>query len=207
MTGSDDAALDAAALDAAALARVFGAHTAHGWLDRPVPEPLLRRLVELAGLGPTAFNQQPLRILFVTSPEARARLAPCMSSGNRAKTLAAPVTAILCHDLGFWRRLPALWPERDVRPFYDGRAADAERSALRNGTLQAGYLILAARALGLGAGPMSGFDAGRVAEAFLTAPDTAEWRVDFLLNLGWPDRAADRPRLPRLDFAAVARMV
>jgi 3-hydroxypropanoate dehydrogenase len=192
-------------MDGDGLDAVFCARTAHGWQDRPVPDALLRRVVELAAMGPTAFNQQPLRVIFVTSAEGKARLAPALSRSNRDKTLAAPVTAILCRDLGFWRALPVLWPAQDVRPFYDGRPAAAAASALRNATLQAGYLIIAARALGLGAGPMAGFDAAAVAAAFLTAPETAEWEVDFLLNLGWADPAAHRPRGPRLPFDRIAR--
>ncbi|QYK40000.1 MAG: malonic semialdehyde reductase [Paracoccaceae bacterium] len=194
------------AVDEAALETIFAAHTAHGWQDRPVPESLLRRMVDLAGMGPTAFNQQPLRVILVTSAEGKARLAPAMSRGNRDKTMAAPVTAILCRDLGFWRNLPDLWPAQDVRGFYDGRPEAALASATRNATLQAGYLVLAARALGLGAGPMSGFDAAAVTAAFLDGPDRAEWQVDFLMNIGFADPAANRPRLPRLGFDRIARM-
>lgn len=186
----------------AALAAVFGAQTAHGWLDRPVPPDLIRRVVDLAGMGPTAFNQQPMRLILVQSPEAKARLAPALSNANRAKTLAAPVTAIVCHDRGFWRNLPELWPAADVRPFFDGRPEAAAESARRNGTLQAGYLVLAARALGLGAGPMSGFDRAQVAAAF--AADRPEWEVDMLVNLGWADPAAARPRNPRLGLDRIA---
>jgi 3-hydroxypropanoate dehydrogenase len=189
---------------------IFAGHTAHGWADRPVPQAMLERLVAMAGMGPTAFNQQPLRVIFVTTAEGKARLEPALSRGNRDKTMAAPVTAILCSDLGFWRDLPQVWPQADVRGYFDGKPDAARDSARRNATLQAGYLILAARALGLGAGPMSGFDAGRVAGEFLPGDSgdrMAGWEVNFLLNIGWPDPAANRPRLPRHGFGHVARIV
>ncbi|MGC5198763.1 malonic semialdehyde reductase, partial [Aphanothece microscopica] len=162
-----------------------------------MPDALLRRLVALAFGGPTAYNQQPLRVIFVTSPEGKARLAPAVSRSNRDKTLAAPVTAILCHDLRFFDHLPRLWPQADVRPWYDGHPATARDSAFRNATLQAGYLLMAARALGLDAGPMSGFDPAAVAAEFL--PGRA-WEVGFLVNLGFADPAGARPRNPRLGF-------
>lgn len=190
---------------------IFSGHTAHGWADRPVPQDMLERMVAMAGMGPTAFNQQPLRVILVTSALAKARLEPALSRGNRDKTMAAPVTAILCSDLGFWRDLPQVWPQADVRGYFDGNLQAARDSARRNATLQAGYMILAARALGLGAGPMSGFDAGRVAAEFLPAPGSgdrmADWEVNFLLNIGWPDPGAVRPRLPRHGFGHVARIV
>lgn len=195
-------------MDAAA---IFEGHTAHGWTDRPVPHDMLGRMVAMAGMGPTAFNQQPLRVIWVTSAAGKARLAPALSRGNRDKTMAAPVTGILCCDLGFWRDLPVVWPHQDVRGYFDGNPQAARDSARRNATLQAGYLIMAARALGLGAGPMSGFDAARVAADFLPPPDSddrmAAWEVNFLLNVGWPDSAADRPRLPRHGVDHVARVI
>ncbi|HMO71902.1 MAG TPA: malonic semialdehyde reductase [Paracoccaceae bacterium] len=189
----------------AALDALFGTHTAHGWLDRPVPRGLIRRMVDLAGMGPTAFNQQPLRLILVDSAGAKARLSPALSGANRAKTMAAPVTAILCHDRGFWRHLPEVWPAQDVRGYFDGQPQAAAESARRNGTLQAGYLIMAARALGLGAGPMSGFDRAKVAAAFTA--DRQEWEVDMLVNIGWADPAAFRPRNPRLGFDRMAAFV
>lgn len=192
---------DLPALPAPALALLFKAHTHHAWDGRPVSAETLRRLVELAFGGPTAFNQQPLRVLFVTSPEAKARLAPALSRANRDKTQAAPVTAILCHDLAFYHHLPRLWPQADVRPYFDGKPEAARESAFRNATLQAGYFLMAARALGLDCGPMSGFDAARVAAEFLQGRD---WAVNFLVNLGHGDPDAVRPRNPRLAFDEVA---
>jgi 3-hydroxypropanoate dehydrogenase len=192
------------ALAQAGLDLLFAAHTHHAWDARPVAEATLRRLVELAFGGPTAFNQQPLRVIFVTSPEAKARLAPALSRSNRDKTLAAPVTAILCHDLRFFDHLPRLWPQADVRSWYDGQPGPARDSAFRNATLQAGYFLMAARALGLDCGPMSGFDAAVVAAAFLEGRD---WEVGFLMNLGHGDPAAVRPRNPRLGFDEVAAIL
>jgi 3-hydroxypropanoate dehydrogenase len=196
IAGNGDATLDRLFLDA---------RSTHAFAAAPVPDAVLERLVALAMLGPTAFNQQPLRILFLRGAAAKARLAPALSSGNRDKTMAAPVTAVLCWDMGFADRLPELWPKADVR----GHFADEHRrrdSARRNGTLQAGYLLMAARALGLGCGPMSGFDAGRVAAEFLAG---SGWEVNLLVNLGWPapDAPPPPPRLPRLGFGDVARIL
>lgn len=191
-------------LSQAGLDLLFAAHTHHAWEDRPVPVETLRRLIALAFGGPTAFNQQPLRVLFVTTPEAKARLAPAVGRSNRDKTLAAPVTAIMCHDLAFFRHLPRLWPLADVRPFYDGQPDAARTSSFRNATLQAGYFLMAARALGLDAGPMSGFDAARVTADFLQGRD---WEVNFLVNLGHGVPAAVRPRNPRLGFDEVAAIL
>jgi 3-hydroxypropanoate dehydrogenase len=191
-------------LPQAGLDLLFGAHTHHAWDGRPVAQATLRRLLALTFGGPTAYNQQPLRVIFVASPEAKARLSPAVSRSNRDKTLAAPVTAILCHDLRFFDHLPRLWPQADVRPWYDGQPEAARLSALRNGTLQAGYFLMAARALGLDAGPMSGFDPARVAADFLQGRD---WEVNFLVNLGHGDPAAVRPRNPRLGFDEVAAIL
>lgn len=186
------------------LAAIFEGHTAHGWQDRPLPRDLVDRAIAMATMGPTAFNCQPLRLIRVSSAEGKARLAPALSRGNHDKTMAAPVTAILCADAGFWRLLPEVWTGPDMRPLFDGKPEAARETALRNATLQAGYLILAARALGLGAGPMSGFDAAAVAAAFLSTPDRADWQIICLLNLGWPDPAATRPRAPRLGPDRIA---
>ncbi len=171
-------------------------HTAHGWLDRPVDPGLIDRAYRKAAMAPTAFNQQPMRLVLLESAEAKARLSPALSDANRAKTLAAPVAAIVCYDLAFWQHLPTLWPAKDVRGFYDGKPEAAAESAIRNGTLQAGYFLLALRAEGLGAGPMSGFHKARVQAEFL--PDSP-WQVNFLMTIGWADPAAFRPRAPRLD--------
>lgn len=192
-------------LDPAALAQLFTAARSYpGWLDRPVASDTLERLAELVMLGPTATNQEPFRVVFVQSPAAKARLVECVSAGNRAKTAAAPVTAILCCDPGFWRHLPELRPGADISARFRDNPALAEEGARFNGTLQAGYFIMAARALGLDCGPMGGFDAGRVTAEFLQ--DTG-WLPLLLVNLGQGDPATLAPRAPRLDFARMARQV
>lgn len=163
----------------------------------------LHALYDLMKWGPTSANSCPLRIVFVTTPEAKALLLPAMSAGNVEKTRTAPVTAILAQDMAFYDRLPQLFPHADARSWYAGREAAIAEAAMRNSSLQAGYFILAARAVGLDCGPMSGFDAGKVNAAFLG--DTT-WRVNFLCNLGYGDRAALHPRLPRLAFDEACTM-
>lgn len=191
-------------VDPAALATLFHDARSHPTFhDAPVAPEVLQELTALALLGPTAFNQEPLRVLYLTTPEAKARLEPALSRGNHAKTMAAPVTAILAWDLNFTDHLPQLWPQADVRGYYPDEAA-RRRSAQRSATLGAGYLILAARALGLGCGPMAGFDAARVQSEFL---EGTGWEVNFLLNLGWPAAAPPQPRPPRLAFDVAARIL
>jgi nitroreductase len=180
------------------------AQTHHGWQDRPVPAQLLEQVLDLAKMGPTAFNQQPLRVIFVTTAEGKARLSRAMSRGNHDKTMAAPATAILCYDLEFWRNLPELWPQADVQGYYNKSLDAARESAQRNGTLQAGYFLMAARALGLDCGPMSGFDKAKVADAFLQG---RPWEVNFLMNLGYGLPEKVNPRAPRLPFARMAEIV
>lgn len=170
------------------------AHTPYGWLEKPVDPDLIDQAIRLAMLPPTAFNQQPLKLLLIRSAEAKARLSPALSNANRPKTLAAPVTAIVCHDTDFWKDMAEVWPHSDVRPFFEGNPDAAEESSQRNGSLQAGYLILALRSLGLGVGPMSGFNKAMVQEEFLSG---SPLRVNFLMNIGWPDPASFRARNPR----------
>ena len=181
-----------------ALAQLFlEARTHNGWLDRPVVDETLRELYGLLRWAPTAANSSPLRVVFVKSAEAKALLLPCMAPGNVEKTKAAPVTAILAMDMEFHEKLPQLFPHADARSWYAGNAPLIEESAFRNGTLQAGYLILAARALGLDCGPMSGFDAAKVNEAFFAG---TTHRVNFICNLGHGDPSKLYPRSPRLSF-------
>lgn len=194
-----------APLPDAALDQLFrDARTAHGFLPEPVSDDLLVRLYDLLKLGPTAFNAQPARYVFVKSAAARARLLPALSPGNVAQVNAAPVTVIVASDKRFFDRLPELFPAYDAKPIYEGNAALARDTALRNGSLQGAYLMLAARALGLDCGPMSGFDAAKVDAAFF--PD-GQWTVNFLVNLGVADPAVIFPRGPRLAFADAARIV
>lgn len=183
--------------------RLFlGARTHRRWQDRPVPEALLRRLWEVARWGPTSANCLPMRLVFVASPEAKERLRPALSRNNTEQTMTAPVTAVIGYDLGFVDLLPKLYPHTDARPWFAGQPALIEETAFRNGTLQGGYFILAARALGLDAGPMSGFDRSKVDEAFFSGTTI---RSNFLVNLGYGDPAGLREREPRLDFEDVAR--
>jgi 3-hydroxypropanoate dehydrogenase len=180
------------------------ARTHRAWLPRPVHDDVLRNIWALAAFGPTSTNCQPLRVTFVRSAEAKARLLPCLSPGNVEKTRTAPVTAILAHDLGFPDLLPRLFPAADMRAGYVGKPDLVATTALRNGSLQGAYFMLAARALGLDCGGMSGFDNARVDAEFF--PD-GRWKSNFLCNLGYGDPAKLAPRLPRLDFDEVARLI
>ncbi len=180
------------------------ARSTHAFTSQAVTEETLRRLYELLKWGPTAWNGQPGRFVFVRSPEAKQRLAPAMSSSNRAKTLAAPVTAIVAHDVRFFERLPELAPGSSARELLERDTALAESTSFRNGTLQGAYLILAARALGLAAGPMSGFNSERVNQEFLAG---TSWRANFLVNLGYPDGSVGKPRSARVSFEDAVRIV
>jgi len=180
------------------------ARTHSAWLDRPVSDDLLRRIYELARMPPTAANTQPMRVVFVKSADAKERLRPALAPGNVDKTMAAPATAIIAYDLEFYEKLPKLAPQRDWRAIFAGFPADArERSATQSSTLQAAYLILAARALGLDCGPMGGFDSAKVDAAFF--PD-GKVRSTLLVNLGYGDAARLPPRNPRLDFDEACRI-
>jgi 3-hydroxypropanoate dehydrogenase len=185
------------------------ARTHRAWTAKPISDTILEAVWELAKLGPTSANCSPARIVFVKSPEAKARLRPCLSRGNLEQTMAAPATAILAYDLAFPDLLPRLYPEDDTaRSWFAGNAALIETTAFRNGTLQGGYFILAARALGLDCGPMSGFDNERLDAEFF--PGTAI-RSNFLCNLGYADPNGKpkplRPRGPRLAFDEACKIL
>ena len=185
------------------LAAIFReARTFSHWQARPVPEAMVEAAFELACLGPTSANCQPLRLVLVRSPAAKERLLPCVSSGNYEKVRTAPITAIVAYDLEFFELLPRLYPHTDARGWFTTDPALAEETGFRNSSLQAAYFILALRAQELDCGPMSGFDAAKVDAAFF--PDR-RYRTNFLLNIGYGDRGALRPRLPRLGFDEVAR--
>jgi 3-hydroxypropanoate dehydrogenase len=188
-----------------ALDQIFvKARTYAQWTQAPVAEDLLRGVYELAKLGPTSANCCPGRFAFLLSRAARERLAPHLFSGNRAKTLAAPCCVIFAYDLGFVDHLPHLYPQNPAAAsWFSGVGVTAE-TALRNGTLQAGYFMLAARALGLDCGPMSGFDAAGVDAEFFAG---TSWRANFLCNLGYGDPSALRPRSPRLEFEAACQVL
>ena len=192
-------------LPSEALAQLFTeARTHNGWLDREVPDALLRQAVDISKWGPTSANCSPLRIVFVRSPEAKARLAPALAPGNLEKTMAAPATAILAYDLGFHEHLPRLFPAADARSWFAGNAPLIEETAFRNATLQAAYLILALRALGLDAGPMSGFYKSAVDAEFFPGGGV---KSNFLLNIGYGEPAKLHPRGPRLAFEEMARIL
>lgn len=173
------------------------ARTYSKWQDRPVDPALLRQIHDLVKWAPTSANCEPLRVTFVTSPVGKEKLRPCLAPGNVDKTMSAPATAILAYDTRFYDELPKLFPHTDARSWFAGDPAGAETTAFRNSSLQGGYFILAARALGLDCGPMSGFNADLLNQTFF--PD-GRFKVNFLCNLGYGDAAALHPRLPRLDF-------
>jgi nitroreductase len=192
-------------LDSATLDRLFRtARSTHAFTAEPVTDATLHALYDLLKWGPTAFNTQPGRYLFARSAEAKARLGPLMSEGNRAKTLAAPVTVIVASDLAFYDELPTQFPSFNAKPLFLGNAALAEATAQRNGTLQGAYLLIAARALGLDVGPMSGFDVEGVNREFFAG---TSWHANFLVNLGYSDGTHAFPRGPRLGFDQVARIL
>ena len=188
----------------AALDQLFRtARTQNTFQDRPVEDSQLRALYDLLKWAPTSANASPARFVFVKSAEAKQKLAPALSEGNLAKTLAAPVTAIVGFDLDFHEKLPYLFPHTDAKAWFDGPREGRHEAAFRNGSLQGAYLILAARALGLDAGPMSGFDPAKVDEAFFAGTAI---KSNFLVNLGYGDPTGIFPRLPRLSFDEAARI-
>ena len=187
------------------LAQLFTeARTRNAWSYRPVPEALLRQLYDLTKFGPTAVNNTPARFVFVTSPEAKARLIPLMSEGNQAKSMQAPVNVIIGMDVDFHEQLPTLFPHAPGARDWFADEAGRRETAFRNGSLQGGYFLLAARALGLDVGPMSGFDpAGVKAEFF---PDSTV-EPNFIVNLGYGTDENLFPRSPRLSFEDAAAML
>lgn len=193
-----DTPLYHAPLADAALDQLFRqARTHNGWQDRPVEDTVLRSLAELLKWGPTSANCSPARIVFLTSPAAKEKLRPHLIAGNVEKTMTAPVTAIIGYDLEFHEKLPQLFPHTDARSWFAGNDKLIAETAFRNGTLQGAYLILAARALGLDTGPMSGFDRAGVDAAFFAGTTIVS---NFLCNLGYGDPDALFDRSPRFAF-------
>jgi 3-hydroxypropanoate dehydrogenase len=181
-----------------ALDQLFREARSHNaWLPEPVPVELLRKVYALAQLGPTSANGSPARFVFLTTPGAKERLKPFLAPGNVEKTMTAPVTVIIAWDTEFHEKLPRLFPHADVRSYFVGNQALIQETGFRNSSLQAAYFILAARALGLDCGPMSGFDAGKLNAEFF--PD-GQWKVNLLCNLGYGDHSKLFPRNPRLEF-------
>ncbi|PZQ14171.1 MAG: malonic semialdehyde reductase [Ancylobacter novellus] len=192
-------------LDDAALDALFrAARTHNSFKPEPVSEVTLRALFELVKMGPTSANGLPGRFVFVTSEEGKAKLAPALSANNREKTMKAPVTVIVAHDTEWHENLPRFFPHADAKSWFAGNEAAIAETAFRNGTLMGGYLIMAARALGLDTGAMSGFDKAEVDAAFF--PD-GRWKSNFLVNLGYGDGDKMFDRLPRPDFDEFCRIV
>lgn len=191
-------------LNDTALDQLFrSARTQNAFLDQPVGDAQLHALYDLLKWGPTSANMSPARFVFVRSAAAKEKLRPALSEGNLAKTLAAPVTAIVAYDEDFHEKLPYLFPHTDAKSWFDGPREGRHEAAFRNGSLQGAYLILAARAVGLDAGPMSGFDNAKVDEAFFAGTTI---KSNFLVNLGYGDPAGVFPRSPRLSFDEAARI-
>ncbi|MGB9146927.1 MAG: malonic semialdehyde reductase [Acidobacteriaceae bacterium] len=192
-------------LPEAVLDQLFrNARTHTAWLPKPVPVEVLRELYELVRLGPTSANSSPARFVFVMTPEGKERLKPALAPGNVDKTMAAPVTAIVANDMEFYEHMPRLFPQADMKQHFVGKPAVVEQHVLRNGSLEGAYLMLAARALGLDCGPMSGFDANKVNAEFF--PD-GKWKANFLVNLGYGDAGKLHPRNPRLEWDEAVRVL
>jgi len=189
-----------------ALDTIFrNARTHNAWKDEPVSDARLKELYDLMKWGPTSANCSPARIVFVKSREAKEKLAPALSEGNLKKTMAAPVTAIIGYDVEFYERLPELFPhEPNAKTWFNWSAEWAEMTAFRNGSLQGAYFMIAARALGLDCGPMSGFDMKKVDEAFFNGTTV---KSNFLCNLGHGDPSALFPRSPRLPFDDACKII
>jgi len=173
-----------------------GARTHHAWQDKPVADELLREIYDLARWGPTSANSSPMRIHFVKSKAEKEKLFPAPMGGNVEQVRAAPVTAIIAYDQKFYDELPALYPAFDMRSLFVSNPSMSEQTAFRNSSLQGAYFILAARALGLDGGPMSGFDNAKVDQAFF---EKSSWKSNFLCNIGYGDAAKLNPRGPRLS--------
>ena len=192
-------------LDDKAIDQLFRtARTQNGWQDKPVSDEVLRRLYDLVKMGPTSANALPARFVFVKSPEAKARLKACLAPTNVEKTMAAPVTVIVGYAMQFYEKLPHLFPHADARSWFVGNPELIQSTAFRNSSLQGAYLILAARALGLDCGPMSGFDSAKVDAAFFPG---GKLKSNFLINLGYGDLSKVHPRNPRLAFEETCQIV
>ncbi|MDB6164629.1 MAG: malonic semialdehyde reductase [Xanthomonadaceae bacterium] len=192
------------ALDAPALDQLFRQARTYNAFSGDVSDQTLRELYDLVKFGPTTANASPARFVFVRSPEGKARLEPALSEGNHDKTMSAPVTVIVAYDLAFYEKLPVLFPHVDAKAWFEGQPeTELTTVALRNSSLQGAYLILAARALGLDCGPMSGFDNAKVDAAFFAG---TQIRSNFLVNLGHGDPTSIFARSPRLGFDEACRI-
>ena len=180
------------------------ARTHHAWLDREVPDHLLQQAYDLAKMGPTSANDNPMRLIFIKSKEAKERLKPTLSPGNVNQTMSAPITAIIAYDMEFYEYLPRLFPYTDFKSLYVGKADVIFTTAFRNGTLQGAYFMLACRALGLDLGPMSGFDNDLLDKEFLTG---TTYKSNWLCNLGYGDPSKLHSRGPRFEFNEIAKII
>lgn len=181
------------------------ARTHNGWRDKPVSDEQLRQIYDLMKWGPTSANCSPARIVFVKSPEAKEKLLACMSAGNIEKTRTAPVTAIIGMDMEFYEQMPKLFPHNPgARSWFAGNQASIEVNAMRNSSLQGGYFIMAARAVGLDCAPMSGFDADKMNQAFFAGTQV---RANFVCSLGYGDVARLHARGPRLSFEEACSII
>jgi 3-hydroxypropanoate dehydrogenase len=192
------AAPEITSLDAASLDRLFReARTFSKWSAKQVSDEDLRALYDLLKMGPTSANCSPARFAFLRNPWSKDRLKPALSAGNLEKTMSAPVTVIVAHDPHFYDNLPRLFPHADAKVWFTSNPGLAEQTAFRNGSLQGAYLIMAARSLGIDAGPMSGFDNDKVDDEFFA---DRGWKSNFLINLGYGEPGTAHDRLPRLSF-------
>lgn len=192
-------------LSDAGLDQIFRqARTYRAWHPEGVSDVLLEAIYDLAKMGPTSANCSPMRIAFLRSKEAKEKLRPALDAGNVDKTMTAPVTAIIAYDLEFYEHFPKLAPKRDGSKIFAGKPALIEEEVMRNGSLQGAYFIIAARAVGLDCGPMSGFDRKKVDETFFSG---TSWRSNFLCNLGHGDTTSLRPRAERLDFDEACQLL
>ncbi|MBC7990195.1 MAG: malonic semialdehyde reductase [Luteimonas sp.] len=191
-------------LPAAALDQLFRQARTYNAFSGEVGDDVLQQLYDLLKFGPTTANSCPARFVFVRSREAKEKLGPALDEGNYAKTMAAPVTVIVAYDMAFYEKLPVLFPHTNAKSWFDSKPQDELRTiALRNGSLQGAYLLLAARSLGLDCGPMSGFDNAKVDAAFFAGTTL---KSNFLVNLGHGDRASIFARSPRLGFDEACRI-
>lgn len=195
-------------LPAASLDTLFREARAHRvWLPTPVSDELLHEVYELFKFGPTSGNCCPARVVFVKGETAKARLLPALEGSNVEKVRTAPVCAIIAYDMEFYEKMSVLNQAKDARSWFAGNDPLIAETAMRNGSLQGAYLMLAARALGLDCGPMSGFDPGKVnAEFFPAGSREGKWRANFLCNLGYGDASKLHPRQPRLPFEEACRI-
>jgi 3-hydroxypropanoate dehydrogenase len=189
-----------------ALRQLFlDARTHNAFQKKDVPDKLLREMVEIMRMGPTSANSQPARIVFLKSEAAKQRIAPFLSDANRAKSVSAPVCAIVAYDTAFYEHLPRTFPHNQTaRTWFEGKPEVIQATVMRNGSLQGAYLMLAARALGLDVGPMSGFDNAGVDKEFF--PD-GRFKSNFVCNIGYGDPAGLFPRSPRLEFDEIAKIL